>query len=115
MPAIYKDLFVEQGAHFEQTLHLRAPRSLDNQNLTGFSGRGIVRKSFTAQSSHNMVVDITNPVSGDIQISMTSASTKLLTAIRYFYVIELVSPDKTLRAFEGIIYVSPTIEAAVSI
>lgn len=109
MPAIYKELFIDQGADFSQVLRMRATRSLEPQNLIGFTARGLFRRTHTSGTSHILDVEITNPEDGELTCTMLAANTALLRTGRYFYNIELVNAGVIRRAYEGVVHISPAV------
>ena len=113
MPAIYKDLFIEQGADFSHVLPMRGPRSLEPLGLEGFSARGLLRRTHTSGTSHIFDVGITDATSGELTCTMSAVNTAVLKPGRYFYTIELVNESSVRRAFEGVVHVSPTVVASV--
>ena len=105
--ATYANLFIDQGSDFSFTLDLSTTVGL--LDLTSYTARGQIRKSYT--SSTSLDFDISINVS-ELECSLTSAQTSLLKYGRYVYDIEILSSDDpavVTRVVEGQVDVTPRV------
>ena len=105
--ATYANLFIDQGSDFSFTLDLSTTVGL--LDLTSYTARGQIRKSYT--SSTSLDFDISINVS-ELECSLTSAQTSLLKYGRYVYDIEILSSDDpavVTRVVEGQDDVTPRV------
>ncbi len=106
--ASYSNLFIDQGSDFGFTIDLSAgPSPVD---LTGYSPRGQIRKSYTSLSAIDFSITIDD--SDTLSASLTAAQTGALKPGRYVYDIEILSDDATpivTRVVEGQIDVTPRV------
>ena len=105
--ATYANLFIDQGSDFSFTLDLSTTVGL--LDLTSYTARGQIRKSYT--SSTSLDFDISIHVS-ELECSLTSAQTSLLKYGRYVYDIEILSSDDpavVTRVVEGQVDVTPRV------
>ena len=107
--ADFVELTIEKGATFSSLITVKDDQGLA-QDLTGYSARSQMRKSYYASSKHDFVVSITSPATGILQMDMSAANTANITPGRYVYDVEIenASGDVT-RIFEGIVTVLPNV------
>jgi len=106
--AVYSNLYIDQGSHFYSVIIVED--ILGNIfDLTQFSARGQVRKSYSSSDSVEFSTSIINPTEGEINISLSSVQTRNMKAGRYVYDIELytINPEDTIRVVEGQLIVNP--------
>jgi len=104
------ELFCDQGTDFFYSVNLSNDdgSALD---ITGYSFSSSIRKSYYSSSvTANLTVTVLNAGSGNVQLSMNSATTANIKAGRYLYDVKMVdgSSVKT-RIIEGVITVYPQI------
>lgn len=107
--ADFVELTLEQGATFNTVVNVNDGTG-SPQNLTGYSARSMMRRSYYSSSSKEFVVTVSDPTLGEITMNMSAANTANLTPGRYVYDVEIEngSGDVT-RIFEGIITVLPNV------
>jgi hypothetical protein len=107
--ADFVELTLEKGATFSSQITVKDDQGLE-QDLTGYTARSQMRKSYYATSKYDFNVSVTSPVLGLITMSMTAANTSNITPGRYVYDVEIEnnSGDVT-RIFEGIVTVLPNV------
>jgi hypothetical protein len=108
--AEYTDIFVDQGSNFSTTIEV-TDTNQSATDLTGYSARGEIRKSYTSSLAATFTADIdSDPTTGIVTISLTPTQTASLKAGRYVYDVEVYidnSPEETvLRISEGQIHVT---------
>lgn len=107
--ADFVELTIEQGATFNSEITVRDANNAV-QNLTGYSARSQLRRSYYSVSKKDFTVTITIPAGGRITMGMSAANTANLTPGRYVYDLEIESPEGVVtRIFEGIATVLPNV------
>jgi hypothetical protein len=104
MPAIYKELYVEQGATFNQTF------TANVSNLTGVTS-GQIRNSYYSSNATATFVTSMNVQNSTVTIQLSSNTTANIVAGRYVY--DVIVDDTTnniiTRVLEGIVNISPSV------
>lgn len=108
--AIYSDITLDRGSSYAETIVVTAPAG-GIMNLTGYTGRGKIRKSYASTTYVDFTVTIPNPTLGEINITLTAANTLNLKSGRYVYDIEIfrASPAEVFRVIEGQVDVTPSV------
>lgn len=106
--AIYANLSIDQGSSFSSVVTVEGPDGLVF-NLTGYTARGQIRKTYTSATYTGFAVAIPTPADGKINISLTATQTAALKAGRYMYDIEIVQGNNVIRVIEGQVEVNPRI------
>ena len=108
--AQYVELTIEQGATFNTTITVSDAEN-NTKNLTGFSARSQLRRSYYSNTAYDFDVVITDAPSGFITMSLTAANTSLLPPGRMVYDVELEDNDtgEVIRIFEGIAVILPNV------
>lgn len=112
--AMYADLYADQGSYFSTTINVGNNGVFDS-DLTNYTARGKIRKSYTSSTFYDFVVTIPAPISGQVIISLTSTVTAGIKPGRYMYDVEIVqtSTGKVTRVVEGQIDFSPGVTSAL--
>lgn len=108
--AIVSNLAIDQGSTYSATILLNDETGTA-RNLTLFSARAQMRRSYYSVSNVSFSVSINNPLEGEIELSLTAAQTANLKYGRYVYDVELVSNSNVTveRILEGIVTVYPEV------
>lgn len=106
--ATIANLAIDQGTTYSAIIEVTDATG-SARDLTGYTARSQLRKSYYTTSNTAFTVDILNPGEGEITISLTAAKTANLKAGRYVYDLELVSnaTASVERIVEGIVTVYP--------
>jgi len=107
--ATYANLFIDQGSDFTFTLDLSTTVGL--LDLTDYSARGQIRKSYTSSTAVDFDISI-NVSDSELTCSLTAAQTSLLKYGRYVYDVEILSGDSpaiVTRVIEGQVDVTPRV------
>ena len=107
--ATYANLFIDQGSDFNFTLDPSTTVGL--LDLTNYTARGQIRKSYTSSTSVDFDISI-NVSDSELTCSLTAAQTSLLKYGRYVYDIEILSgddPAAVTRVVEGQVDVTPRV------
>jgi hypothetical protein len=104
MPAIYQNLYLEQGATYKTTIIIKG-----DYNLTG-NGESQIRNSYYAANSaasFGVTLDTSN---NTVTLSMSPAVTANIAPGRYVYDTIIHNPaNNTTRILEGVVSVSPSV------
>ena len=107
--AITKNLVIDQGSTFTANLQY-VTNSKIPVDLTGYSVRSQLRKSYKSANSATIATTITNASYGNITLSLSSIQTSNLPHGRYVYDVELTSSSNVVsRIVEGIVTVTPEV------
>lgn len=109
--AAYVELFMDQGATFNNIININDDVTNANINIAGYIVTSQMRRSYySANASANLLCQITDGPSGEITISLTPEETANIKSGRYLFdvMIETPSESKT-RLIEGIITVTPRV------
>jgi hypothetical protein len=110
MSAGYQELFIEQGTDYNTTITLD---DVDGNpfNLTGYTGKSQVRKSYySTNATAQFVISIPTPNNGGISLSLSSANTANISAGRYVYDVMIKdSSNNVTRVLEGIVNILPRV------
>lgn len=103
------ELYVDQGTTYNNTIDLADDSTNAPINLSGFSVRSQMRKSYySANVSEYISCSISDSANGKILMSIPAANTTNLSAGRYVFDLETVSPlGAVSRVLEGTITITP--------
>lgn len=106
--AVVSNLAIDQGTTYSVTVTVNDDGGTV-RDLTGYTGRAQMRRSYYTNSNTAFTVTIDAPTEGIIILSLTAAQTTALKAGRYVYDLELVkNSDSTVeRIIEGIVTIYP--------
>ena len=81
----------------------------DVANLTGYTGAGQIRKTYTSSTAVAFGVAVTNAGSGLLTLTLTNAVTNAMKAGRYVYDVEITktSNGEKTRVVEGQVTINP--------
>lgn len=109
--ATVRNFVIDQGTTF--SLSITISDFTDTPiDLTGYTLRSQMRKSYYSNTSTAFTVTSPNPSNGEILLSLTATQTSALKFGRYVYDIEIVSPapeSEVKRVLEGIVTVNPEV------
>jgi hypothetical protein len=110
MSAGYQELFLEKGTDFTTSITLDDVNG-NAYNLTGFTAKSQVRKSYYSSSTTaEFVITINAPTTGVINMSLNSANTSNIAPGRYVYDVVIKDSANTVtRVLEGIVNVTPQV------
>lgn len=100
--AMYADLYADQGSYFSTVINVATAASADF-NLTNYTVRGTIRKSYSSTLSYSFVASITNAANGEITLSLDSLTTTAIKPGRYVYDVEVIAnaTGNVTRVVEG--------------
>ena len=105
--AVYANISIDQGSTFSSTVTVEGSDGLVF-NLTGYTVRGQIRKSYTSTSFTAFTAAVLSAVNGTITVSLSAQQTLALAAGRYRYDVEVVqtSTGNVTRVVEGQVEIS---------
>ena len=107
--AMISNLTIDQGASFKAEIDVKDADG-DALDLTGFTGAGQMRKTYSSSTATDFQVEFKIPrSSGTLTISLSASDTNALKAGRYVYDVEITktSDAEVTRVVEGQIDVTP--------
>lgn len=105
--AEYVEITIEQSATFTTTVTV-SDSTGNPVNLTDYTGKAQIRKSYYSTNAYDFAVTIPSPTSGEMVIEMSSANTANLAPGRYVYDVIIVdNQNEVTRLFEGTAAVTP--------
>jgi len=103
------NLFVDQGTDFS-TVIVVGDETGSPRDLTGYTGRAQLRKSFDTQRNTAFEVNINNPLEGEVILSLSNQATSNIKYGRYVYDVELLSNANVVeRIVQGLIIIDPEV------
>lgn len=108
--ADFVELTIEQGATFNTEVTINDANGLP-KNLTGYTVRSQIRKSYYSTTAINFSIVISFPVGGIITMGLSAQTTANISPGRYVHdtIIEETSTGIVTRIFEGIATVLPRV------
>lgn len=109
--AAYVELYIDQGANFNNVINLTDDVTNLNVNVQGYTVISQMKRSYySANASANITCSITNALNGEITMSMNANTTANIKAGRYLFDMTITDHDSIVsRILEGIITVTPRI------
>jgi hypothetical protein len=107
--ATYSNLFIDQGSDFNFSVDLTS--AAGSVDLTSYTGRGQLRKSYTSSTAVDFTISI-DVANSEVNASLTAAQTAAIKPGRYVYDVEILSGAATpiiTRVLEGQIDVTPRV------
>jgi len=105
------ELTIDQGTSFSASIDL-ANDDGSAINVTGYTFSSQIRKSYySANSTANLTVTVTNAATGNILLRLDSANTSNIKAGRYLFDLKMANntTDSVTRILEGIVTVTPQV------
>lgn len=104
------NLIVDQGADFSTSITV-ADVDGNVVDLTGYSGRGQIRKHYTSSTKVDFTVTFGTPrTDGVVSLALSNVQTANMEAGRYVYDAELISGANVVsRMVEGILTITPEV------
>jgi hypothetical protein len=108
--AIYANISIDQGSDFYSVITVEGSDG-NVFDLTGYSARGQVRKTYASNTAYSFYTMVPVPSSnGLINISLSSTQTAAMRPGRYVYDVEIVDAQNVVtRVVEGQVEVTPRV------
>lgn len=109
--AAYTELYLDQGATFNNIINLTDDITNAPINIAGYTITSQMKRSYYSSNiTANIVCTVTNYSNGEITMSMTAANTAKIKAGRYVFDVKLKDQVNIItRVLEGIITVTPQV------
>ena len=106
--AVLSNLSIDQGSDFSAEIIVEDANG-DVANLTGFTGAGQIRKTYTSSTAVAFGVAVTNAGGGLLTLTLTNAVTNAMKAGRFVYDVEITktSNGEKTRVVEGQVTINP--------
>ena len=107
--AIYANLTADQGSNFDAVIDVI---DVDGNyiNISDYTYRGQVRKSYASSTSVDFTVYTNNPVQGQLIIELSAEQTAAMKYGRYVYDVEIISSSGYVtRVVEGQLEITPRV------
>ena len=106
--AVLSNLSVDQGSDFSAEVVVEDSTG-DVANLTGYTGAGQIRKTYTSSTKVDFGVVVTNATNGLLTLTLANAVTNAMKAGRYVYDVEITktSNGEKTRVVEGQLIINP--------
>lgn len=113
--ALVANLSIDQGSDFTSTVYVETTAGTP-ANLSGYTTRAQARKTYGSNTAYSFTATITDPSTGQITISMTSATTSSMKYGRYVYDVEVInqSSGEVTRVIEGQVEITPRVTRNLS-
>jgi hypothetical protein len=112
--ADFVELTVEQGSTFSTEVTVNDANG-NPKDLTNYTVRSQLRKSYYSLSAVDFEIDITDPLNGIVEMGLSAPVTTGIRAGRYVYDVEIEDNNGIVtRIFEGIVTVLPNVTKNVS-
>jgi hypothetical protein len=107
--AAYVELYMDQGATFNNIINVTDDLTNDYMDITGYTIRSQMRRSYySTNAAANLVCTITDASNGEITMTLAASNTSNIKAGRYLFDLETENRSNVIvRLVEGIITVNP--------
>lgn len=103
------NLVIDQGTDYSTVVNVTDDDGYPI-NLTGYTGRGQIRKHYTSSNAVSFAVSVSNTEAGQLTLALTATQTSNMAAGRYVYDVEVVSSANIVsRIVEGIVTLTPEV------
>lgn len=108
--AAYVELYMDQGATFNNIINISDDLTNADINISGYSVTSQMRRSYySSNASANITCTITDAATGEITLSLTPQETANIKSGRYLFDVLIHTPVSVVRLLEGIITVTPRV------
>jgi hypothetical protein len=103
------NLFIDQGTDFS-TVIVISDDTGSARDLTGYTGRAKLKRSFDTEKNTSFEVNINNPTAGEIILSLSNQASSNIKYGRYVYDVEIVSNANIVeRVIQGVVIIDPEV------
>jgi hypothetical protein len=106
--ATNKNIAIDQGTTFNEYV-LYKDKNKNAIDLTGFTARAMMRKSYYSSNAITLTSSIVNNSTGNILLTLNYSETANIKAGRYVYDVEVFNANVVYRVQEGIVTVFPEV------
>ena len=107
--AVTSNIYIDAGSDYTNIITIDSAGGAPF-NLTGYTVKSQIRKSYSSSTAYNFTATIFNATSGQVQLTMTATQTELIPPGRWLYDVEITSSSGARkRVVEGLVIVTPQI------
>ena len=106
--ATNKNIAIDKGTTFNEYV-LYKDKNKNAIDLTGFTARAMMRKSYYSSNAITLTSSIVNNSTGNILLTLNHSETANIKAGRYVYDVEVFNANVVYRVQEGIVTVFPEV------
>jgi hypothetical protein len=107
--ADFVEIQIEAGATFSTEVTVNDANG-NSKDLSDYEVRSQLRKSYYSTTAINFEINVTDPLNGIIEMTISAANTSNIRAGRYVYDVEIEDSEGFVtRIFEGIATVLPNV------
>jgi hypothetical protein len=107
--ADFVEIQIESGATFFTEVTVNDANG-SPKDLTNYTVRSQLRKSYYSTTAIDFQINVSDPMNGIIEMSLSPQVTSNIRAGRYVYDVEIEDDEDTVtRIFEGIVTVLPNV------
>ena len=108
--ATIANLYVDAGADYSNTITV-ASSNTTPLNLTGYTVKSQIRKSYGSSTAYNFNPTIYDAVNGKVRVQLSAIQSEAIPPGRYLYDIEITQTSTGIktRVIEGLVIVNPQI------
>lgn len=108
--ATVANLFVDAGADYSNLITVASSSAIP-LDLTGYTVKSQMRKSYNSSVAFNFNTTIYDAITGKVRIQLTSSESGAIPPGRYLYDIEITQTSSGIktRVIEGIVTITPQI------
>lgn len=110
--AAYVELYMDQGATFNNVLNINDDLTNANINLSNYIVTSQMRRSYySSNASANIVCTVTDASNGTVTMSLAAANTALIKPGKYLFDVKINNTSTLVvtRIVEGIMTVIPSV------
>ena len=82
--AVYSNITIDQGTDFSSSIDVTDADG-DAVNLTGYTVKGQIRKTYTSSTFVNLTCAVSNATAGIVSIALTAAQSNAMKPGRFVY------------------------------
>ena len=107
--ATIANIYIDAGADYSNIITVAASNGFP-LNLSGYTVKSQLRKSYTSSTYHNFTASIYDAANGKVRLQLSSAQSEAIVPGRYLYDVEItsslgtktrvISPDYSILPFE---------------
>ena len=108
--AAISNLYIDAGSDYSTIITVASTAGAP-LNLTGYTVKSQMRKSYSSSTFYNFTATIHDAVLGNLKLDLTAAQSELIPAGRWLYDVEITNTASGAkkRVVEGIVIVTPQI------
>lgn len=108
--ATVSNLYIDAGSDFITNITVSTATGFI-LDLTGYTAKSQIRKSFSTSTAYDFVTTIPTPTSGTVRLQLSNIASEAIPPGRYLYDVEITQTSSGIktRIIEGIATINPQI------